>query len=41
LKIILKDIPKRKYKNIFEGSYNRKVKYIAKKSRKKALKNYK
>lgn len=41
LKTILKDIPKKKYKNIFEGSYNRIVKYIPKKSRKKTLKNYK
>ncbi len=41
IKKVIKDIPKEYYKNIFKGSYNRKIKYIKKtNSRKKKLKNY-
>jgi transposase len=41
IKKVIKDIPKEYYKNIFKGSYDRKLKYIKKiNSRKKKLKNY-
>ena len=41
IKKVIKDIPKEYYKNIFRGSYDRKLKYIKKlNSRKKKLKNY-
>ena len=41
IKKVIKDIPKEYYKNIFKGSYDRKIKYIKKlNSRKKKLKNY-
>jgi len=41
IKKVIKDIPKEYYKNIFKGSYDRKIKYIKKSnSRKKKLKNY-
>jgi len=41
IKKVITDIPKEYYKNIFKGSYDRKIKYIKKlNSRKKKLKNY-
>ena len=41
IKKVIIDIPKEHYKNIFKGSYDRKIKYIKKSnSRKKILKNY-
>ena len=41
IKKVIKDIPKEYYKNIFKGSYDRKLKYIKKiNSRKKRVKNY-
>ena len=38
---VIRDIPKKKYENIFKGAYNRTYKYVKKPSnRTRKLKNY-